>query len=558
MIEMFKDKLSYDEQLDRWHELIAFYRWYPDLFVDLLRPVDPHTGKKTGFELGFDQRVLMRGIARSNKNFICVSRGYGKTTIQLLTLYIMCILYPNVQLAVGAMSLQGAASLFTDKHKDLMDMLPMLENEIANAQISKDKVRILFKNGSTISNIQIGQGSKGLRKPIVCVEELCQVLKDDASIYYDAIEPLLETTVKSVKNGKPDPYFINKELFVTTAWYKNVGYEFNVKTFKSMINLEGGFVFGASYILPARMGRGRPEEEIAKLEETSGTTFFNTNYRSRYIASNGVSIVDIDKLNSLRTIPKPEIKGAKGGEYVMSCDIARSASDANACTTIAIGKIKRDKKEKVKNIEVVQLIKLENGLTFQAQAMWIRRIQKIFNARTVCIDVVGVGGAVRDVLLESGRDPITGEEYPAWDTLNEEIRSDEKDAIPMIWSVYAQKYNHDYIVSFIDCVSSGVLRLLQPVDSNKIIDAKNEHFLKSEILPMAMTNFFIDETANLSLKTTSNGKYQVEQLIKMNKDLYSCIQYLCGYVMREINQGVEEEEEYDLESLFAFSQPKIY
>ena len=129
---MFDEQLSYDEQLDRWHELIAFYRWYPDLFVDLLRPVDKATGKKTGFELGYDQRVLMRGIARSNKNFICVSRGYGKTTIQLLSLYVMCILYPNIQLSVGSTSQQNASSLFTDKHSDLMNMLPMLQNEIAS------------------------------------------------------------------------------------------------------------------------------------------------------------------------------------------------------------------------------------------------------------------------------------------------------------------------------------------------------------------------------------------------------------------------------------------
>ena len=347
---MFDEQLSYDEQLDRWHELIAFYRWYPDLFVDLLRPVDKATGKKTGFELGYDQRVLMRGIARSNKNFICVSRGYGKTTIQLLSLYVMCILYPNIQLSVGSTSQQNASSLFTDKHSDLMNMLPMLQNEIASCLISKDKVRIVFKNKSTITSIQVGQGSKGLRKNIVCIEELCQVLKDDASIYFDAIEPLLETTPKSVKNNRPDPYFMNKEIFVTTAWYKNVGYEFNIKTFQKMINLEGGFVFGASYLLPAKLGRGRSEEEIALLEDSVGTTFFNTNYRSRYVSSNGSTIVDIDKLNSLRVIPKPELKATKGGEYVVSCDVARSASDKNNCTTIAVGKIKRDKKEKIKSI----------------------------------------------------------------------------------------------------------------------------------------------------------------------------------------------------------------
>lgn len=554
---MYQNQLNYDEQLDVWSQLIGMWRWMPDLFVDLLRPVDPKTGEKTGFELGLDQRVLLRGLVRNKRSFVCVSRGYGKTTIQLLSLYIKAILYPGIQLSVGAMTQQQAASLFTDKHEDLVNMFPLLANELHYVSISKDKVRIIFKNKSVISSIQMGQASKGLRKHLISVEEFCQTLKDDSSIYFDAIKPILDTNYVSPKNGKPDPYVFGVEIFVTTAYNKSVGYEFNVKTFHQMINLESGMVFGASYILPARNGRTpQSEEEIAKSEELMGKTWFDANYRSRYFSSTGQCIVDIDKLNSLRIIPKPELKGEKGYQYVVSCDIARSNNDKNNCTTIAVGKIKRDKKEKVKYIEVVNLIKLPNGLTFQAQSIWIRRIQKLYDACAVCIDVVGVGAAVRDILLESDRDPITGEQYKAWDTFNEDIRSDEQGAEQKIWSVYAQKYNHDYLVSIISCVSSGILKLLEPIDSTKVIDAQNEEILKSEILPMAMTNVFIEETSNLTLGTNSSGKYSIKQTMKMNKDFFSCIQYLCGYIMNELNGGVEDEE-VDYSTFFSFSAPKI-
>lgn len=494
----------------------------------------------------------------NTNSFIANGIVNHNTTIQLLSLYVKAILYPGIQLSVGAMTQQQSASLFTDKHDDLLNMFPLLANEISYVSITKDKVRIIFKNKSVITSIQMGQASKGLRKHLISVEEFCQTLKDDSSIYFDAIKPILDTNYISPKNGKPDPYVFGTEVFVTTAYNKSIGYEFNVKTFYQMVNLEMATVFGASYILPSRNGRmPQSEEEIAKSEELMGKTWFDANYRSRYFSSAGECIVDIDKLNSLRTIPKPELKGEKGYQYVISCDIARSNNDKNNCTTIAVGKIKRDKRERVKYIEVVNLIRLPNGLTFQAQSIWIRRIQKIYNACTVCIDVVGVGSAVRDILLESDRDPITGEQYKAWDTYNEDIRSDEQGAEQKIWSVYAQKYNHDYLVSIISCVSSGILKLLEPVDSTKVIDAQNEQILKSEILPMAMTNVFIDETSNLTLETNNSGKYSIKQTMKMNKDFFSCIQYLCGYIMNELDGGMEEDEEIDFNTFFSFSAPKI-
>ena len=43
----YKNEYSQKEQLDRWSELIAFYRFYPDLWLDLITPteMDEETGE---------------------------------------------------------------------------------------------------------------------------------------------------------------------------------------------------------------------------------------------------------------------------------------------------------------------------------------------------------------------------------------------------------------------------------------------------------------------------------------------------------------------------------
>lgn len=56
MTQGYKSEYSQEEQLSRWEELIAYFRWYPDIFLDWIRPteIDEETGKirKLGIELG--------------------------------------------------------------------------------------------------------------------------------------------------------------------------------------------------------------------------------------------------------------------------------------------------------------------------------------------------------------------------------------------------------------------------------------------------------------------------------------------------------------------------
>lgn len=64
--------INIKKNINDYMEFISFSRFYPDMFLDLIKP------KVGGLELTIDQRVLMRSIVRFNSTYGVFSRGYGK------------------------------------------------------------------------------------------------------------------------------------------------------------------------------------------------------------------------------------------------------------------------------------------------------------------------------------------------------------------------------------------------------------------------------------------------------------------------------------------------
>lgn len=481
--------------------------------------------------------------------------GMGKTLVELLSLCITAVLTPDLTLSMSAQTLQASAGMFADKMAEIKKFYPIIADEIVVEQISKDRVYIEFKSGARITNLENRQSAKGKRRNLVFLEE-CALM--DEFTYKDALEPLVSEPYSNIKNFDKDPYVINRQAFITTAYMKNEAYDRVLMMFEDMCKLKETFCLGADYRLPAMYKRGRSAEEIEALEEKVGFMFFNTNYRSRWLNTNGSCIVDVEKLQNLQNLPKPELKPAKDAEYYISVDVARSTKNSNNETAIVVLKVKRDKKEKVKNIQAVNMIKLPNGATFQTQALHIKRLQAWYSANVVVVDINGLGVGLLDVLMSSQIDPLTGKELPAYDTINTDHESDEKDARQIVWAIQAQKNQTEMIVSFVDSIESGILQLLEKIDQNKMMEIdEGDNYMVNELLAHIRTQQFIDEVSNLTLETSNGGKLQVKQLIKANKDLFSATMMGIWYILAEQNNGIEEEEEYDYSTLFTFSSPII-
>lgn len=69
------------EHIEAYAELIGFWRWYPDLMFDFLRP------ETNSMTLDIDQRVYLRGLVRSKGVYGIYNRGYGKCVTKDTLIY---------------------------------------------------------------------------------------------------------------------------------------------------------------------------------------------------------------------------------------------------------------------------------------------------------------------------------------------------------------------------------------------------------------------------------------------------------------------------------------
>lgn len=340
--------------------------------------------------------------------------------------------------------------------------------------------------------------------------------------------------------------------FLTTAYFKNTEYERSLKMLDEMAELKGKIVIGSDWQLACEYGRGETKTQILAKKERLSPIFFATNYESRWVGANESCIVNVNKLLELRLLPKAELKGDSKSEYYMAVDVARSAKTSNNKTSIVIGKVKRDKNERVRNVQLINMINLPNGMNFTGQAIAVKRLRNAFNAIMIAIDINGLGIGLLDELMKVHIDPITGEELEAYDTINTEHESDEAYVRKCVFGVNAQGINTDIIVNFMNMVESKKLQLLDKVDQAKI-DLSNQDYMINKFLPSIQTDFFIEEVANLSLKTLNGGKITVERNTKtMDKDRYSAVAYLLYYIKTYEDKAKQQNSEIKAEDLFFF------
>ena len=376
--------------------------------------------------------------------------------------------------------------------------------------------------------------------------------------FQDALEPIPNVPRRTIgKKSLINPYELSGQLhFLTTAYFKNTEYERSLQMLDEMAELKGVCVLGSDWQLACGYGRGETKTQILSKKEKLSPVFFSTNYDSLWIGSNENCLVDINKLMELRVLPKSELKGDGKSEYYVGVDVARSTKSSNNQTSISIGKVKRDKNNKVKHIQLVNLINLPNGMNFTGQAIIIKQLKKIFKAKKVILDGNGLGVGLVDELLKSHIEPTTGEELIAYDTINTDHESDEQETDKCLFVINAQGINSEIIVNFISMIESGKLQLLDKVDQNRADSMDNDIF-KNGLMPSIQTDFFIEEVANLQLKTLNGGKLTVERNSKsLDKDRYSSVSYMCYYIMTYENKTIKEST-IDISSLFRFNMQKI-
>lgn len=530
------------EQMGHLREQIAFFREYPDLFVDFIK------GPDCKFEFKTYQREIIRASMRHRYSYMTYPRGCGKSFLTMMCLMIKAILYPGAHLAVTTGGKEQAASITCAKIDEICRLIPALANEIdwsrGATKHSKDAVEYRFKNGSIIDILAAKESSRGQRRHGIVGEEVILIDPDMLN------EVVIPTTV--VDRVLPDGHTrdhkeaINQsQTYITTAGYKNsFAYEKLVELMiQSLIEPGEVLVLGGSYLTP--VAEGQLPEDFVQDQKLSGTykeESFGREYGSVWAGDAENAFFSTEKFDKHRELVQAERefsgRTSKSGYYVLGVDVGRIG-----CTTecVVFKVTPQPNGASLKSIVNIYTWEAEH---FGYQAINIKRLYYKYKARKVVIDTNGLGVGLLDFMVIPQVDPETGDELPGFGLENDDEKgtykefnrkAEEKDAIYQVKAnapmdteayVYAQSQISNGKCKFLIDEATAKAKLLDTkVGQQMDPEQRNEY-----LMPYVQTTLLRDQMANLAEETEGlNIKLkQVSRSIK--KDKFSAFLYGLYYI----------------------------
>ena len=203
-------------------EFIAFWREYPDLFVDFLQTGgDPSRKKELNFF--FYQRVFLRAAMRYKYVYMVFPRAYSKSFLSIIVLMCRCILYPGAKLFVTSGGKEQAAGIVKEKVGEICTLVPAFEREIdwtrGQTLEGKDYCIYKFKNGSYFDNIAAKESSRGKRRHGGLVEECVGV---DGTILSEVIIPTMNVSRRCLDGTTHPEETLNKSQIYVNFFDKRV------------------------------------------------------------------------------------------------------------------------------------------------------------------------------------------------------------------------------------------------------------------------------------------------------------------------------------------------
>ena len=515
---------SFEDNLPKYVEMIGFFRWYPDHFLDLLTP------PVGGINLHLDQRVFLRALVRFYTMYGVFSRSYGKTAMEVWAAVVVAIMYPNITISITAQTKENAAKILSDKWQEMERYWPLLKNELLEKpRFSKNSAEIKFLNGSVIDVLANSQSSKGQRRHRLNIEESALM---DNSLFDDALAPVVDNPRSTSGKYKIiNPQEMHRQInFFSTSWYR-ASFEYSrMRTLvNDMIDLKGAIVLGASWQLGSWYGRGADKSTVKKKSKTTNPIMFDMNYCSRWVGVAEGGVVDMEQFMSLRTIDQAIYENDKGYEMYMGVDVARSDSNSGvAQTSVVIARVRR-KNGLIYEVQIPFITTISGKKKFEQQAKEIKRLFNVFDCRAIIIDSNGLGKGLTDKLLEED------DEYGAWSTMNSDVDGQDPNAPRYIYDLKvsaSSSGNSDIIVNFMGLVSSERVKFLVSKETTEISES-DIHMLSNaeERAPYIHTDFLVGELNNLQLKTIANNRVAVQSVInRIGKDRFSATIYVLWYI----------------------------
>ncbi len=527
--EGFADKESTStlmRNLDKFLDFSAWVIWYPDLFLDLNTPAEG------GIKLHLDQRVFLRCNTRFFSEYGCFPRGYGKTLLEVLGMMIVGIRYPYITLTMSAQTKDNAIKILKEKYDEIIRFYPFFANEVAYTSFTKNDCKIVFNNEAKIDVLANSQSSKGLRRKRLSIEE--SALMDNFT-FEDAMKPLTEVPRNTCgKLSTQNPQELNGQIhfFTTPSFRGSDEYQRSLGMVRSMRDLQGDIVIGSDWKLPCWYGRGSSKKQILKKKREMSPISFDMNYGGKWTGTSSGALVGVNKLMNCRTLTEPVLESeSDDDEFYIGVDVARSEKKTNNQSSVAVGRVIRDKKNRnrIITVQLVNLIHIPNYYNFATQACTVKKIQKLYNAEAVVVDVNGLGVGLAEELMKINFDPKTGITYGSWDTINTSDEPEEKNAPKILFDLKAQGINTKIIANFISMVDSNKLQFLESRRGGDY-EIKTDDDIMSKVMPYVQEELFFQEVNNLKLKQ-SGKNLSIERVVRgIDKDRFSAVAYMLYYI----------------------------
>ena len=537
------------ESLPIIRQYIAYWREYPDMFVEFLcGPTNPEN-----FHLFFYQRLFLRAVMRHRYAYATFPRAYSKSFLSVLILMLRCVLYPGAHLFVTTGGKEQAAGIAREKAEELCKLIPGLKNEIdwsrGASKASKNMVEYLFKNGSKLDIMAAQQSSRGKRATGGLVEECILV---DQTLLNEVIIPTMNVDRRLADGSRHEEEVINKsQIYVTTAGWKNsFAYEKLIQTLIQQITDPGqAIVLGGTWRVPVmeKLLRKSFIEEL-KLDGTYNDSSFAREYESEWSGDAENAFFSAEKFDKHRVLLQPEYeysgRSNKNAYYILGVDVGRYGCTTEVCIFKVTPQVQGASLKTLVNIYTY------DAEDFEVQAINIKKLFYKYKARIAAIDANGLGAGLIDFMTKAQVDPETGDELPPFGieggTSEDAVEPYKKIKGPGVEdnAIYLIKANapinteaHAYVqtqlasgkIKFLIDEGQAKVKLMSTKMGQQMDNDKRADYLK----PFTLTTILREQMLNLVEENEGVNIILKQASKSIKKDKFSAFEYGLYYIKQD-------------------------
>lgn len=526
-------------------QYIAFWREYPDLFIDFLL----QSGNPQNFKFYFYQRVFLRAAMRHQYLYAVFPRAYSKSFLSMMVLMCRCILYPKCKLFVTSGGKEQAAGIVKEKVQEICTLIPAFKKEINwNRGVTlegKDYCKYVFNNDSYFDNIAARESSRGKRRHGGLIEECVGV---DGTILSEVIIPTMNISRMCMDGSTHPEEQLNKsQIYITTAGWKNTfPYDKLIQLLVwQIVKPEKAMVMGGTYRIPVLVKLlDKNFIRDLKMDGTFNESSFDREYESKWSGTVEDAFFNAEIFERNRILKQPEYEASgrtsKSGYYILSVDVGRKGCDSVVCV------FKVTPQPQGSSIKSLVNIHTMNDAHFEDQAIKLKKLFYKYKARRLVIDGNGLGIGLLDYMVKKQINPDTLEEFPDFgvfnDTDNEykKYRTNEceQDAIYIIKA--NAPINTEAHANVQSQLSSGKVKFLidERVAKVKLMGtAKGQNMTpeqRSEYLkPFTLTSILKEEMMNLREENEGVNIILKQANRGIKKDKFSAFEYGLYYIRQE-------------------------